>query len=459
MTPLTKASDAIQEVTDTSAHLARFSHLNANLNGDTQKIEKASQIVSKLLSDKTQETQAQVLQDLNTTDPTFLQTYPEKYQILPLANPFIYSLYKDLQGAKTSSCSISNLGFNGPTLLVNLSRDNGHSPLTWTKHLVVKWAPKSEFYSSQSIGRLLSSLPNSYYCSVPSSYFLDLRNSQCLHIDGSSETIPSEIHRKLQRNFQKIAEYNRCIPSDENSIMVSKKVRGSNLRDFILYHYHLLNQNQKEFLFQQLGFLSFFDTIVGNLDRLVQIEKDFSGFVVGARAPANLGNIMVKLPNKESSSPKIYAIDNGIHVNPTDLSKYKEFNQKFAKNPHKTPILARNITNSIKASFTQPNSPFYHPLPPEDSENSEVHLSDSFIGKMLLADSSEPSAEVTTSTNLRTFTNDMDSFGYKQIDKGIAKGVTALKTSNLQPVSLAESSLQDRTLQERIQNFKKELEK
>lgn len=118
------------------------------------------------------------------------------------------------------------------------------------------------------------------------------------------------------------------------------------------------------------------DVILGQLDRLVQLQGDLSGLVVGEGAPANIGNLMVK--DDPSGSLTLFAIDNGIHLRREDRDAYKTFlKQQFSK-PFRGHFLCRNIINSIRSSFTLTSSPFY--LESKDTE--EYKKVDLFLSNM-----------------------------------------------------------------------------
>jgi len=435
--------------------------LNRNGKTESQKpqiIDTASKAAERLIQKGTPEkNQKQLFEELKSLLPGFLDYYEQTHHTtdpnqLP-SRDFWKVLYKDLQAAKISSCSISAFGLNGPTLIVNLLRDNGQPPEKWVKRFVVKWSPQSEFESTIALRALLS-ITNNAFCRVPPACFLDLQKRQCIEMNGTVRALSDERFQKIESNFAKIRSYNNCSPSNSSSIMLSRKIQGANLHDFILNRYTMLSRSQKESFFEQLGFLSFIDAIVGNLDRLVQISTDFTGFTSSISAPSNLGNVMVRMPKDENSNPIIYAIDNQIHPKTSQKDECKDFIERFKRNGYKQFILGRNVSNSMKGAFTLTGSPFYRELPKEEPSNDS--LSDTFVGRLLSGDTSEVSEEVIHSVNIKIFINEIDNFGSKHISKGAESAENALRRIDLNKNLFQNPSSPAALLKERVQTFKQE---
>jgi hypothetical protein len=452
MNSTNQTSFTLETLSSWSINFSRFCMLNqaiGQVEGKQDLIDRASSLAKERLSNTRNIEDEVFIESLRDIHPAILSPYPKKHLTAPLSPHFISSLIKDLYAAKYSSCSISSLGFNGPTLITNYIRENGSSSKSWSNRVVIKWTFPMEFHSTKTFSFLSSVLQNPNY-RVPTSCFLDLRNRNCIFIDGKKEPIPEDRANTLITTFSKIANSNCCIPADTDSIMISEKIDGANLRDFILNRYHLLSQkDQKESFFYQLGFLSGIDLVVGNFDRLFQAKKNLEGLVNGPLAPANIGNVIIKTPNTPSSNVSVYAIDNGIHVDPKDHAKYEIFIKDHAQKPHRASFLARNITSSIEASFKSKTSPFYHPLPPEEDD---FDLSSTFIGMMLESNEANTLPPITPEQNIRQFFKDADAFGRKKIAEGILGSEAQLKQIDLS--KLPSDSLPGKAALRRIQTFK-----
>lgn len=431
--------------------LSRFSLLNTalkDLNHNERKnlLTRVSSLASRHLENTTNdpnpiERKLTLLSELAAVHPAFPSFYDTN---LPF-DRLLKTLSKDPESMIISPFRVSSLGLNGPTLLVSYSRANSATSDHWVHNAVIKWTSELEF-SSTRLFHFLFQLIEDATCKVPESSFLNLNTKEYLRMDESRTPIPDTILDALKGTTLTIAQQNRRLPSDDNLIMISEKIIGSNLRDFIIESYASLTDAQKQSLFHSLGKISFFDLALGNLDRLVQVKKDFLGLVLGPNAPSNPGNLMIKKVTDPSLSPILYAIDNNIHILPGDTEKYINFLSIFLNTRYKADLLARNIINSIRASFTLPASPFYQSLEiqeiEEDYNEEDAGVDDetdvlSALTNLFAEPPTKPQIEA---AHIRNFLTDLDSFGKRNLAAGITEAETKLKNTNrLLPTSFEES--------------------
>ncbi len=359
----------LQGILHETQTLGRLNELNAALPKNVVErnlvIQKAKLIISRNESVASAanavEAKTALLSKLHEVHPEFHLPYRSD---LPL-DVFIRTFSKDLDSLDRFQCSISSLGYNGPTLLVSYVRNNSSLSSDWTRKSVIKWTPELEFSSTILFRTLFKSVAEDS-CKVPQCSFLNLSTNEHLCMDGLRAPIPLKTSNSLQKTIGKIASLKGCYPSDYNQVMISEKIAGANLRDFVIKDYADLTREQKVGFFQGIGRISYLDMVAMNLDRIPQIKGNFKGFVTGLEAGvmahANLGNIMVKRSTDSKKPFTFYAIDNNIHTEPKDVAAYEAFLKDFVNKRFKEDLLAGNIVKSMEASFRSPHSPFYHDL-------------------------------------------------------------------------------------------------
>ena len=450
--------------------LSRFSQLNTILKDFDHSerknlLARVSTLASRYLENTNDlnlpETKLTMLSELAEIHSAFPSSYNTT---LPL-DRLLKTLSKDLESIKISPFKASSLGLNGPTLLISYPRANDATSDHWVHSTVIKWTSELEFSSSRLFSSLFQLIEDST-CKVPESSFLDLTTKEHLRMDGSRIPILSDaILDRLKESTLTIAQQNRRLPSDDNLIMISEKVVGANLRDFIIDSYANLTDTQKQSLFHSIGKISFFDIVLGNLDRLAQVKTDFQGLVPSSSAPGNLGNLMIKRATDPSHPLILYAIDNNIHILPEDIEKYKTFLSIFLKTRYKADVLARNIINSIAASFTLPTSPFYQSLEIQEIEEEEFLEEEEYYEEeaeieedndILLALTNlftePPSKSQIEAAHIRNFLIDIDSFGKRNLAAGIIEAETKLKNTNRTLPTSFEKGF-THIIQERITKF------
>ncbi|HUD02195.1 MAG TPA: hypothetical protein VMR37_07690 [Rhabdochlamydiaceae bacterium] len=162
--------------------------------------------------------------------------------------------------------------------------------------------------------------------------------------------LSSEMCIKFKRNFQRITEIYASKIASKGVLILSERIGGENLFDFILTTYRELTREQKEKFFNRLGRLAMLDVVTGNLDRLVQIFTDQGEYTL-QDLEANLGNVMV-VWSKDKNAPFLYAIDNGIEKDliSSDLhrKKYLSFLQTHFSSRNLERMLAENMVKSIQ---------------------------------------------------------------------------------------------------------------
>lgn len=485
--------DAIHHGTQS---LSRFSELHAALPKNPVErsgvIQGAKSIIAESgyrssLGHSAEEKEA-LLSKIHRLNPNILSAYERD---IPY-DVFIKTFLKDLDTVRYFQCAVSSLGYNGPTLLVSYVRRNSVTSSDWIQKSVIKWTPELE-YSSTQLFKIFFRAAGDASCRVPECSFIDLDKRRHLGVNGEKHEISLELSDSLRQDLRKIACFNGCFPSDYNQVMLSEKITGANLRDFITENYADLSMDQKKSLFYGIGKISFLDIQVGNLDRIPQVERGFKGLVVGPIAPSNLGNLMIRVSTDPKKPLIVYAIDNNVHVEKEDAAAYQGFLAGFLQKRFKEDILSRNIANSISASFKIRSSPFYHDLTVREKVSpQEIAALDKIIDKAKKTKDQNirnPSTPVSFSgiekpkkgyvkslsahrdnlvkqfeaddhgrktRNINTFLEDLDSFGRKEVSNGIVQMEKNIKDKKLEePLPFEGDSL--RIIEQRIKISREKL--
>ena len=135
--------------------------------------------------------------------------------------------------------------------------------------------------------------------------------------------------------------------------MISEKVMGSNLRDFVMNGaYARLPDEQKEILLRAVARLVTLDLFVlGHTDRIHQMAENFSGFKKDE--PSNIGNVMVEVSEATSEVLSLYAIDNSSIESEAEKSLYNTFLEGFNGDEQGVLNLAQNIQDSLTKAFAK----------------------------------------------------------------------------------------------------------
>lgn len=138
----------------------------------------------------------------------------------------------------------------------------------------------------------------------------------------------------------------------DNQILLMEKISGSNLFDFAREKHENLSIAQKEKLFERLSRLAFLDVIMGNFDRLIQVnyDKQADSFKL-TDLESNLGNVMIIWSGEESEQPELYAIDNGVDPLLVEDPKYKEKYLQFLEKLLSSSKMAENLADFMAQSM------------------------------------------------------------------------------------------------------------
>ena len=324
-------------------------------------------------------------------------------------NAFMLRCKRDAKSIPSSPAFASNLGLNGPTLLVSYLRPDETFRTTYHKKYVLKWTTWNEvcchrIYSAFSHGFMDPDRIHTF--AVPAAATIDLEYRIHEAVDGSHTLLPSV--DPLHETFSEIVR--GVCPSrskDHQQIMFIKRIRGENLFDFAKTKYQHLSSEQKANLFTRLGRIAMLDLLMGNLDRCNQVQysaREQAYFL--SDIESNLGNLMLQWSGSADESPLLYAIDNGIHPDLIeDVSKKEQYHRFLADH------------------LRQPNMP----------ELSAEQLSRSIInGISSLCEVDEEYYNVNDHKALfKDFIQDLESFGKKKIALGIAQMYEMLDETHL----------------------------
>ncbi len=248
---------------------------------------------------------------------------------------------KDAAAMGNSPMKKSVRGNKGPTFLVNYNSPNG------MRAYVLKWTNMNEIACGRIYSAFAECFTDEDVCcgfSVPPSSRVDLE-------DGIHETMLGEINpirpaaaKRLQQNFLKLVEtYDSEIEPSSSQVMIAEKIKGQNLLEFSFTKYIRLSPQQREKFFERLGRIAMLDLLMGNLDRLIQVDFNKGEYFIDDALEVNLGNVMVVM----DKDFHLFAIDNGIEQNLIDsgehIEKYNKFLAGLLAREDFCDVLTRNI--------------------------------------------------------------------------------------------------------------------
>jgi len=255
----------------------------------------------------------------------------------------------------------SHRGNKGPTLLVHYPRykKDTNNRIQY----VIKWTHWNEILCTRVYGMLFSLLKNialeeGYYeIRVPKTVGLDFTTCVFENRDGQSSGFSKEESEALMKNYFKISTLYTSKEIDASQqIMLSDTVRGENLFDFIKSKYQYLSLEQKQNFYRSLAVIGMTDLIIGNLDRLTQVnfslaEKTYQLEVL----ESNFGNVMISWVQNSNENPILYAIDNGIDddviAREEHREKYLVFLRGLLNTPEFEKIIAENMVESFQGTL------------------------------------------------------------------------------------------------------------
>ncbi len=255
----------------------------------------------------------------------------------------------------------SHRGNKGPTLLVHYPRYKKDA--TSRIQYVIKWTHWNEILCSRIYGALFSllksiALEDGYYeIRVPKTVGLDCRAGVIEDRDGQCNVLSKVDSEMLMNNYLKISTlYTSKEIDTSQQIMLSDTVRGENLFDFIKSKYQYLSLEQKQSFFRSLAVIGMTDLIIGNLDRLAQVNFLPADNIYQLEVlESNFGNVMISWVQSSNENPILYAIDNGIDddviASAVHRQKYLVFLRSLLNTPGFEKIVAKNMVESFQGTL------------------------------------------------------------------------------------------------------------
>lgn len=254
-------------------------------------------------------------------------------------------------------------GFNGPTCIINYSKKQSPHSRFWTHTAVFKWTTKEEKMSGEIYRRFAESLPKPLQFRIPESSFIDFDEKIYINGNGNIEDC-SRVNTALRNSFSVLTQLSTSTKTpDTNAILVSEKIPGSILFDFIRGPYQNLNIAQKQRLFTLIGALSLGDLIFRQSDRLIPFDSSFTCFSL--KSVANLGNLMIVPPKNENDFPLLYAIDNDIFDHESVKQNYPDFFSSFISDENMSQKLSELVLGCITNAL-QPTSFLFRKIDKEE---------------------------------------------------------------------------------------------
>jgi hypothetical protein len=258
---------------------------------------------------------------------------------------------KDADSLQVAPVQQSNVGDNGPTLLVRYLRRKGGT--TDTKKYVFKRVMPNEVECNLLYRALISTIFQNSIFIIPETHAIDLRRRIHIRSTGAVEPLDASISEKLADVFK---PYGGTVQCSKQVLMFMKYVAGENFRDFVRSEkYAKLSVDQKRDLFKLIGGITIVDVLLGNTDRFAQVSADGEESKYGFdELGANLGNVMVRWDPSQFQFPLIYVIDNLIEPQLLSVEKLIELYNKFLAQQLISPTfvqrLAENVMENIKFS-------------------------------------------------------------------------------------------------------------
>jgi len=309
---------------------------------------------------------AQLKNDFPDFDSTLIETLGSLYvtELLSTSTPRISEKHaerfeKDKQSLITAPMLKSNLGDEGPTFLVEYSREAS------LQSYVIKWTNWNEITCNsiyEAFSTFLAELSTDLTFYVPRAVALDFKRHIHQLYTGKQVQLDHHVSDELRTSFLKILKiYNTPLTPKAQELMLEEKVPGHDLLVFARKRYKELTTPQKEKFFRQLAGLSMIDLLMGHNDRIVHIEYDnvlalpTDWSTLSELLQANLGNALVSWPTHEPD-PILFAIDNGVElplVTPPNKQRHLSFLQTLFSSPRFEELIGKNMRASILKAVKQ----------------------------------------------------------------------------------------------------------
>lgn len=228
------------------------------------------------------------------------------------------------------------------------------------KDFVIKWTDDTEVNSTRVYQNIASKMPGIF--AIPDFVQINFEKEQFSPLDNRVENIPKHLLDHLRNSFHQLLEITRDTSeyieanneygesveqtSTHPSIILSRKVQGEGLFEFISYKYHTLSEDEKQKFFYTLGVVTMLDLILQHEDRIriIDFEKDTKTYSLATDGPKpdqwgpNFNNLMM------SNDRHLHLIDNGL------VTENKEEYTQFLKELFSSEDCIDDIlTASIKA--------------------------------------------------------------------------------------------------------------
>src|SRR5581483_2002367 len=280
----------------------------------------------------------------------------EEVQTAQKLEHLIQKFNVDVNSGLSNPLKKSTRGNKEQTFLVSFPLQKKRGILQ-TQSYVMKWTQWNELSCTriyQVFSRFLLQQGNSSSFLVPNVCGFNLEAN--IHETGAASRISMEtqIQVELNKTLNQIAKIGAPKhPLPDKLVMLCERINGENLFDFAISKYAHLEPSQKVKLFTQLGRIALLDLIIGNLDRIVQINfstKEDSYTLLDCEA--NFGNIMVEWTIDSGVEPAVFAIDNGIEnvlvEDPARIAKYQGFLDALLSDPEMEAKLVENMLASFQ---------------------------------------------------------------------------------------------------------------
>jgi hypothetical protein len=291
-------------------------------------------------------------------NPFLENFYSWCFSLNPSLDESVPLFIRDLKSTPTCPLVRAQRGFKGPTFLVSFSSYTA-SAMENHQAYVMKWTGWNEICSNK-IYAFFSCYEKDISCGflVPPSIGIDFEKHLHQSSDGKLTILSSDDCSTIRENFIDVTEIHNLnrVSIENKQLMLSKRIQGANLIDFIITQYSDLSKLEKEKIFKRFGRLALLDVILGNLDRIVQIDRKEGKYDL-RHMEVNLGNVMIR--SSVDQPPKVYAIDNELdsHLifSDSDRKSYLHFLQNLfsSKDRGSSALMQSIIPSFISALHSQ----------------------------------------------------------------------------------------------------------
>ncbi|MBM3198515.1 MAG: hypothetical protein FJZ58_04580 [Chlamydiae bacterium] len=220
---------------------------------------------------------------------------------------FVNSFRKDVLSVQVAPIRDSGMGAFGPTLLLRYNRPARGSSEDWIRKGVIKWTGPEEALSSEWMRSCLVA-PG---LMVPQSSIYHIEKGLLVRNDHQSQ-LSLEETAYMDKHLTLIRQCASQKTPAGKLVLFSERVAGVNFYDGAFMEWTEFFNSQKQWVFRQLGRMTFLDLLLGNIDRIVRYYE--GTMLWQAAIESNLGNVMMTSSAflHEEEMPTVYAIDNGL---------------------------------------------------------------------------------------------------------------------------------------------------